>query len=115
MCFQDLRAIPNAAYQFHKEVLSLEELDVTSKHPDAMYMQSLLIRERILGSDHKDTIFGLMYRGAVYADTHRYVKGARMRTHVHHKHKECTCIHSNSDTRVWGSVRRSALHQMLFT
>lgn len=40
--------------------------------PDAIYMQSLLIRERILGPDHKDTIFGLMYRGAVYADMHHY-------------------------------------------
>jgi len=39
---------------------------------DAMYMQALVVRERILGPDHKDTIFGLMYRGAVYADLHAY-------------------------------------------
>ena len=63
---------PNAAYQFHVEATSLEELDELAMNPDALYMQSLLIRERILGPDHKDTIFGLMYRGAVYADTHRY-------------------------------------------
>jgi DNA-binding ferritin-like protein (Dps family) len=35
-------------------------------------MHALVVRERILGPDHKDTIFGLMYRGAVYADTHAY-------------------------------------------
>ena len=35
-------------------------------------LQALLIRERILGADHKDTIFGLMYRGAGYADLNQY-------------------------------------------
>lgn len=63
---------PNSAYQNAVEASNLEELDRTSVDSDAVYMQSLLIRERILGPDHKDTIFGLMYRGAVYADTHRY-------------------------------------------
>ena len=63
---------PQAAYQSAVEMCSLEELEEISSNPDAVYMQSLLIRERILGPDHKDTIFGLMYRGAVYADTHRY-------------------------------------------
>ncbi len=63
---------PHAAYQFAQEATSMEELEEIVTNPDATYMQSLLIRERILGPDHKDTIFGLMYRGAVYADTHRY-------------------------------------------
>ena len=66
------KAIPNTAYQFSVEAVSLRELEEIATNPDAVYMQSLLIRERILGPDHKDTIFGLMYRGAVYADTHRY-------------------------------------------
>ena len=65
-------AKPNAAYQSAVEVSNTEELEEVAGNPDAIYMQSLLIRERILGPDHKDTIFGLMYRGAVYADTHRY-------------------------------------------
>ena len=61
------------AYQHAREITSLEELeDLSANRLDDIYMQSLLIRERILGPDHKDTIFGLMYRGAVYADTHRY-------------------------------------------
>lgn len=37
-----------------------------------MRMQSLLICERILGEQHKDTLFRLMYRGAAYADALRY-------------------------------------------
>lgn len=39
---------------------------------DAMRTQSLLICERILGEQHKDTLFRLMYRGAAYADALRY-------------------------------------------
>ena len=60
------------AYDFKKEAGDMDELLEIVKNPDDIYMQALLIRERILGPNHKDTIFGLMYRGAVYADTHCY-------------------------------------------
>ena len=62
----------NPAYLRMREARDLEELEEVATNPDAVYMQSLLTRERILGPDHKDTVFGLMYRGAVYADTHQY-------------------------------------------
>lgn len=51
-----------------KEPQTLEELEIIHD-PDYIYMLTLLIRERILGPCHKDTTFGLMYRGAVYADS----------------------------------------------
>lgn len=35
-------------------------------------MQVLLIRERVLGLNYKDIIFGLMYRGVVYVDSYWY-------------------------------------------
>ena len=63
---------PNPAYMGIVEARNMVELEEIATNPDAVYMQALLIRERILGPDHKDTVFGLMYRGAVYADTHRY-------------------------------------------
>lgn len=63
---------PIKAYNWAKEAESHEELQEIALNPDTVYMLALLIRERILGPDHKDTIFGLMYRGAVYADTHHY-------------------------------------------
>ena len=63
---------PCHAYQHATEPRSLAELEERAVVPDNIYMQALLVRERILGPDHKDTVFGLMYRGAVYADTHRY-------------------------------------------
>lgn len=39
---------------------------------DAMRIQSLIICERILGVQHKDMIYKLMYRGAAYADSLQY-------------------------------------------
>ena len=60
------------AYGDVQELYTAHELENIVDTPDAVYMQALLIRERILGTGHKETIFGLMYRGAVYADTHHY-------------------------------------------
>ena len=69
---EKVQAEPNPAYQNNMEAATMPELEEMATNPDAVYMQALIIRERILGPDHKDTVFGLMYRGAVYADTHRY-------------------------------------------
>ena len=44
---------PNPAYQLAMEATNMEELEEIATNPDAVYMQSLLIRERILGPDHK--------------------------------------------------------------
>ncbi|KAK6195353.1 hypothetical protein SNE40_000803 [Patella caerulea] len=65
---------PNPAYGNVLEAKDLQELETIVYDPESIYMQSLLIRERILGSSHKDTTYGLMYRGAVYADTQNYQK-----------------------------------------
>jgi len=62
----------NAAYNYAVEANDVDSLANIAGNVDAIYMQALVIRERILGPDHKDTIFGLMYRGAVYADLHAY-------------------------------------------
>jgi len=63
---------PNPAYNYAVEAHDIDSLADIAGDVDAMYMQALVVRERILGPDHKDTIFGLMYRGAVYADLHAY-------------------------------------------
>lgn len=63
---------PVPAYKGLQEAISLTELAEIETSPDAIYMHALMVRERLLGPDHKDTVFGLMYRGAMYADSHRY-------------------------------------------
>lgn len=61
-----------SAFRYETEFLTTEELENISADLDAIRIQSLLITERILGPNHKDTVFRLMYRGASYADAMRY-------------------------------------------
>ena len=49
-----------------------EELQELISDPDAMRVQALLIRERILGPAHPDTSYYIRFRGAVYADAGRF-------------------------------------------
>lgn len=58
----------NPAYNDAVEVQDLEELESIVSDPDEVRMQSLLIRERILGPKHPDTTYFMRYRGALYAD-----------------------------------------------
>jgi hypothetical protein len=52
-------------YSFTQELIS---------DPDAMRVQALLIRERILGPAHPDTSYYIRFRGAVYADAGRFAR-----------------------------------------
>ncbi|CAG2115991.1 unnamed protein product [Medioppia subpectinata] len=63
---------PNIAYNFAAEFTDVEQLEELVIDPDLMRMQSLLIRERILGPSHPDTSYYIRYRGAVYADSGNY-------------------------------------------
>lgn len=56
-------AVPlRPAYGNAVEFSTLTELDNIAVDVDAMRIQSLLICERVLGIDHKDTLFRLMFR-----------------------------------------------------
>lgn len=63
-----------AAYDNAVEIRHLEELDDLMADPDAMRMQALVMRERILGPAHPDTSYYIRYRGAVYADAGKFNK-----------------------------------------
>ena len=56
------------AYECAEEVRTFDQLDELIADPDAMRMQALLVRERILGPAHPDTSYYIRYRGALYAD-----------------------------------------------
>lgn len=60
------------AYDNAVEVTDIDALDELVMDPDAMRMQALLVRERILGPAHPDTSYYIRYRGAIYADTGRF-------------------------------------------
>lgn len=61
-----------AAYDYAVEVKDIDELDDLMADPDAMRMQALVMRERILGPAHPDTSYYIRYRGAVYADAGKF-------------------------------------------
>lgn len=64
--------VPVPAYDCAAEVTDIAALDDLVLDPDAMRMQALVIRERILGPAHPDTSYYIRYRGAVYADAGRF-------------------------------------------
>nr|XP_026493378.1 protein fem-1 homolog CG6966 isoform X2 [Vanessa tameamea] len=69
------------AYDYAVEPSNAQQLEELLADPDAMRMQALVIRERILGPAHPDTSYYVRYRGAVYADAGRF---ARCRQLWHH-------------------------------
>lgn len=64
--------ITQDAYEHAREVYDHESLQEIRGDPDAIKNQALLIRERILGPGHPDTIYFLRYRGAMYADSGKF-------------------------------------------
>lgn len=59
---------PIASYVDATEVRTFVQLEELISDPDEMRMQALLVRERILGPGHPDTVYYIRYRGATYAD-----------------------------------------------
>lgn len=56
-----------------EEFSNHEEFRNVSADMDLISINSLLMAERILGKNHKDMIFRIMYRGAAYADSSQYL------------------------------------------
>ena len=63
---------PVPAYENVQECQTMEELQKIKGIPNAIHMQSLTIKERILGADNPEVAHALVYRGAVYADSARF-------------------------------------------
>ncbi|XP_030588132.1 protein fem-1 homolog B isoform X2 [Archocentrus centrarchus] len=59
---------PIEAYGGRRECRTLQDLEAIRVDRDALHMEGLMIRERILGSDNIDVSHPIIYRGAVYAD-----------------------------------------------
>ena len=58
---------PNPAYLNKTEAQTMEDLEKLEEDgPYAVYMESLMIRERILGTKDVDVIHKMWYRGAQY-------------------------------------------------
>lgn len=63
---------PRSAFGNIREFTTHEELNNIALDVDEMRMTALVISERILGKNHRDFLFRLLYRGAFFADSMRY-------------------------------------------
>lgn len=63
---------PIPAYENWQESETLERLESIQNSPNALQMESLVIRERILGKYNVDLPHPIIYRGAVFADNARF-------------------------------------------
>ncbi|XP_077425034.1 protein fem-1 homolog B [Vanacampus margaritifer] len=87
---------PAEAYGGRPECRTPAELEAIRSDRDALHMEGLMIRERILGPDSADVSHPIIYRGAVYADNMEFERcvtlwlhALRLRLHGHRNtHKD---------------------------
>ncbi|XP_061723486.1 protein fem-1 homolog C isoform X1 [Cydia pomonella] len=63
---------PRKALLYMREWRTMAELEACAADADTLRIQALLVCCRVLGKEHKEHVFRLMYRGASYADSFRY-------------------------------------------
>lgn len=60
------------AYENWRECETLERLESIKDNPNAIHMESLVIRERILGLHNPELPHPIVFRGAIFADNARF-------------------------------------------
>uniref|UniRef100_A0A1A8F6Z2 Protein fem-1 homolog B n=1 Tax=Nothobranchius korthausae TaxID=1143690 RepID=A0A1A8F6Z2_9TELE len=75
---------PIEAYGSRGECRTPQQLEAIRADPDALHMEGLMIRERILGSDNVDVSHPIIYRGAVYADNMEFDQCIKLWLHALH-------------------------------
>ena len=78
------------AYNNRVECKTLGELNAIKYDFEALHMESLTIRERILGPDNPDVLHPIIFRGAAYADSKRFDRCIALWLHamkLSHKNK----------------------------
>lgn len=63
---------PIPAYDNHVECQTLSELEAIKNNSNALHMESLVIRERVLGSSNPEVPHPVIFRGALFADIGRF-------------------------------------------
>ncbi|XP_028679503.1 protein fem-1 homolog B [Erpetoichthys calabaricus] len=73
---------PIEAYGGRTECRTPRELEAIRHDRDALHMEGLIVRERILGSDNIDVSHPIIYRGAVYADNMEFEQCIKLWLHA---------------------------------
>ncbi|EAW77819.1 protein fem-1 homolog B isoform X3 [Gorilla gorilla gorilla] len=81
---------PIHAYGNRTECRNPQELESIRQDRDALHMEGLIVRERILGADNIDVSHPIIYRGAVYADNMEFEQCIKLWLHaLHLRQKVC--------------------------
>jgi len=75
---KSLQSDPIEAFDYRQECQTLEQLEEIRFNADRMYIEALLILERILGPNHEQYHRILKYRGAELADLDQYEKALNL-------------------------------------
>ncbi|KAL0601440.1 Protein fem-1-like protein B [Plecturocebus cupreus] len=75
---------PIHAYGNRTECRNPQELESIRQDRDALHMEGLIVRERILGADNIDVSHPIIYRGAVYADNMEFEQCIKLWLHALH-------------------------------
>ncbi|XP_011506514.1 PREDICTED: protein fem-1 homolog B [Ceratosolen solmsi marchali] len=75
---------PIPAYENWRETESIERLESIRNNQNAIHMESLTIRERILGRHNSELPQPVIYRGAVFADNARFDRCTDLWLHALH-------------------------------
>jgi len=73
---------PIPAYDNWRETRTVEELERIGVDSNAVHMEGLAIRERILGSENPEVPHPVIFRGAVFADSARFDRCAQLWLHA---------------------------------
>merc|ERR1719319_1502879 len=72
------------AYDDWVETRNVEELTAIANDSNAIHMEGLSIRERILGSNNPEVPHPVIFRGAVFADSARFDRCVQLWMHALH-------------------------------
>ncbi|RWS08324.1 Protein fem-1-like protein [Dinothrombium tinctorium] len=102
-----LPAVP--AYENRIECQTLEELQAIQYKQNALHMEGLIIRERILSPRNPDVAHPIIYRGAVYADNARFDRCLYLWLHAL-KLRNMICISIRKDLLRFAQVFSQMFH-----
>lgn len=100
---------PIEAYENRKECETLEELERIKDSPHDIHMESLAIKERILGRHSPEVPYPIIFRGAVYADNGRFNRCIDLWLHAL-KLKQLNDISTDKDLLRFAQVFSQIIH-----
>lgn len=102
-------SVPIEAYEYWIETKTISELESIQNDSNAVHMESLVIRERILGVNNPELPHPIVFRGAVYADDARFDRCISLWLHAL-RLRQCMLLTVSKDLLRFAQVFSQVLH-----